>query len=72
MTSADRRVISTSIEFVQGGTWAGYRLEWYRDDDGGSGYGEAPEVAYWYGNTYQECVNRAAGPVPAESHWSPL
>ena len=42
----------------------GYYVEWYRDDDGGSGYGEGAEVARWYGATREACERRADMPPP--------
>jgi hypothetical protein len=33
---------------------AGWYVEWYRDDDGDSGFGDNAEVCRWYG-THEEC-----------------
>lgn len=38
------------VQYGPGGWFA----EFYRDDDGNSGYGDNPEVAYWFG-TEQQC-----------------
>ena len=40
----------------------GWLVEWYRDNDGDSGYGDGAQVCRWYaglGGTYQDCVERA-------------
>jgi hypothetical protein len=43
-------------------------VEFYRDDDNDSGYGDNAQVARWYG-TAQECVERARQPAPKDG-WS--
>lgn len=45
----------------------GYRIEWYRDDDNNSGYGDNAQVAYWFG-TYEQCSSRALSD-PDPSWW---
>ena len=44
----------------------GYYVEWYRDDDGGSGYGDNAEINRWYCNSHAECKARAKRPPPRE------
>ena len=49
-------------------------IEWYRDDDGDSGYGDSAEVQRWYGwcddemTTRERLVARAKLPPP-EDGW---
>ena len=51
----------------------GYYVEWYSDDDGGSGYGEEAKVARWYGATRGACERRADMPPPRRNRaWWPL
>lgn len=49
--------------------WGNY-VEFYRDDDGGSGYGDNAEYAVKYG-TLEECRKWVANP-PADLKWHPL
>ncbi len=49
----------------------GWFIEWYRDDDGDSGYGQEAEVAFWYGgrgNGHKMCIERAKRP-PNKDWW---
>lgn len=50
--------------YCTGGAWC---LEWYRDDDGGSGWGEGAQVQRWHG-THGECAERAESP-PDPKGW---
>ncbi len=38
-------MLKATVEYSGGGS---YRVEFYRDDDDNSGYGDHPEVAHWY------------------------
>lgn len=49
--------------------WGNF-VEWYRDDDNSSGYGDNPETARWYG-TPPECRARALEPPPHDG-WEPI
>lgn len=46
----------------------GWYVEWYRDDDGDSGYGDNPQRAYWYG-TREECYSLAQAKPPKGTPW---
>jgi hypothetical protein len=41
----------------------GWVVEWYRDDDNDSGYGDNPQIATWYG-TQEECRSMADRNLP--------
>jgi hypothetical protein len=45
-------------------------VEFYRDDDQDSGYGDNAMVARWYG-TAQECVERAKQTAPRDGWAAP-
>lgn len=50
------------MEITIGHDGGGYYVEWYRDDDGGSGYGDHPEITRWYvgrGGSRADCERRA-------------
>jgi len=50
----------------------GWYVEWYTDDDGGSGYGDHSRVCYWYAGRQggrAACEARAKLPPPAWRHW---
>lgn len=51
----------------RGGTY----VEWYRDDDGDSGYGDAAEVTRWYGPA-EECRRLLGNEPPAGCMWAPV
>lgn len=48
----------------------GCHVLWYRDDDGGSGYGGNPEECRWYGSR-ADCEARAKQPPP-KGGWVPV
>ena len=61
--------LGVSISF---GYLGGYPfVEWYRDDDGGSGYGDHAAVAHWFGRTMAECEQRSKRPPP-KTGWGPI
>lgn len=51
---------------------AGYYVEWYRDDDGNSGYGDNPRTTRWYCSRAEglELVTQADPPIGAV--WAPI
>lgn len=46
-------------------------VEWYADDDGGSGFGDHAMVCRWFGRTLRECAERAKLPPPDDG-WIPF
>ena len=48
----------------------GWRIEWYRDDDNNSGWGDNAEICYWYG-TFYECVERVRKAPPKDGWHEP-
>lgn len=46
-------------------------VEWYTDDDNGSGYGDNPRKTRWY-DTLAECRRLAEGPPPQGAVWQPI
>jgi len=66
---ADRMTIyPATVLFWSGGGHAGYCVEWYRDDDNNSGYGDNAARAYWYGDLHQ-CQAMAKRNPPRECRW---
>ena len=60
----------TSIEYWSMSPNMGIRVVWYRDDDGNSGNGFNPRVAYWYCQDIAEATAMAArGAPPRGTHW---
>ena len=62
------KTVNPMIFFWNVGGRSGYYVEWYRDDDNNSGYGEDARIARWYG-TKEECEERANGSPPRDSNF---
>lgn len=60
----------------------GYYIQWYRDSDGDSGYGDNAQLCFWYaerGASRSECEHRAAypphdpcAPLGPATLWTPI
>lgn len=55
------------VEFWTFGPHAGYRVVWYRDDDGGSGCGDNPQVCFFYADNRAEAERLAKDSEPPEN-----
>lgn len=58
----------TSIGYDAGGTF----VEWYRDDDGNSGYGDNGAVARWYCDGLRARTLRDQPEPPKGAVWVPV
>lgn len=70
------RIRGTSIQATLELNDGGWHVVWYTDDDGGSGYGDRPMVAYWYG-TRDDCermrvLHPDSLPEGERPTWEPL